>query len=86
MRTEQPREGIAEYENDAVNKAVAEGYRVQIQAHFGEIDAAIAAVAHLLEVPAGIHPGDLRCSSFWDPLGKDPRFEATRKESTARCY
>jgi hypothetical protein len=41
MRTEQPREGIAEYENDAVNKAVAEGYRVQIQAHFGEIDAAI---------------------------------------------
>jgi hypothetical protein len=43
-----------------------------------------AAVAHLLEVPAGIHPGDLRCSSFWDPLGKDPRFEATRKESTAR--
>ena len=76
---EQANQAVADYDKDAVNKAVAEGYRAQIQARFGEIDAAIAAVAHLLQVPAGIHPGDLRYSPFWDPLRKDPRFEALVK-------
>ena len=73
---EQANQAVADYDKDAVNKVVAEGYRAQIQARFGEIDAAIAAVAHLLQVPAGIHPGDLRYSPFWDSLRKDPRFEA----------
>ena len=76
---EQANQAVADYDNDAINKAFAEAHRAQIQARFGEIDAAIAAVAHLLEVPAGIHPGDLRYSPFWDPLRKDPRFEALVK-------
>jgi hypothetical protein len=61
------------------DKAIAEVDRAKIQARFGELDAAIAAVAHLLEVPGGIHPGELRYSAYWDPLRKDPRFEALLK-------
>jgi TolB-like protein len=76
---EQANQAVAEYENDAVNKTIAEGYRAQIQARFGEVDGAIVAVARLLEVPAGIHPGDLRYSPFWDPLRNDPRFEELLK-------
>ena len=76
---EQANQAVVEYESDAVNKPIAEGYRAQIQARFGEIDGAIAAVAHLLQVPGGIHPGDLRYSPFWDALRKDPRFEALVK-------
>jgi hypothetical protein len=48
-------------------------------AELGEVDAAIAAVAYLLQVPGGIYPGDLRYSPFWDPLRNDPRFEALLK-------
>ena len=40
----------------------------------GEFDSAIAALRHLLEVPAGITPADLRFNPLWDPLRKDPRF------------
>ena len=43
----------------------------------------IDALPHLLEVPGGIHPGELRYSPYWDPLRKDPRFEALAEESTA---
>ena len=76
---EQANQAVADYDKDAVNKAVAENYRAQIQARFGDVDAAIAAVSHLLQVPGGIHPGDLRYLPFWDPLRKDPRFEALAK-------
>jgi hypothetical protein len=76
---EQANQAVADYDNDAVNKTVAETYRAQIQARFGETDAAIAAVSHLLQVPGGIHPGDLRYSPFWDALRKDSRFEALVK-------
>jgi hypothetical protein len=50
-----------------------------VLAELGEVDAAIAAVAHLLQVPGGIHPGDIRYSPFWDPLCKDRRFEELLK-------
>jgi hypothetical protein len=46
----------------------------QIQAHFGDLDSAFAALPHLLEVPNGVTVGDLRVDPFWDPLRKDPRF------------
>jgi len=47
----------------------------QVEAQLGDFDAAIAALPHLLEVPAGLTPGLLRLDPYWDPLRKDPRFE-----------
>jgi serine/threonine protein kinase len=73
---QQVNQAVADYETDVIDKAIAEVDRAKIQARFGEVDAAIGAVAHLLQVPGGIHPGHLRFSPYWDPLRKDPRFEA----------
>ena len=76
---EQARLGVADDENDAVIKPNAEANRATVLAQLGEVDAAIAELPHLLEVPGGIYPGDLGYSPFWDPLRKDPRFEALVK-------
>jgi len=57
-----------------VTKPSAQTALAQIQARFGDFDSAIEALPHLLEVPAGITPADLRFNPFWDPLRKDPRF------------
>jgi TolB-like protein/Tfp pilus assembly protein PilF len=76
---EQARRSVADYDNDAVIKPLVEANRAKVQAHLGEIDAAIAALPHLLEVPGGIHPAELRFSPYWDPLRKDPRFQALLK-------
>jgi tetratricopeptide (TPR) repeat protein len=72
---EQARQAVKDYDNDAVNKPLAETALAQIQAHFGDVDAAIAAIPHLLEVPAGITRADLKFNPLWDPLRKDPRFQ-----------
>jgi hypothetical protein len=76
---EQANQAVADYDHDAVSKPIAETDRAKIQARFGDVDSAIRAVAHLLEVPAGIHPGELRFSPSWDPLRNDPRFEELLK-------
>ena len=72
---QQANQAVKDYETDAVNKPAAEVVLAQIQARFGDIDSAIAALPHLLEVPAGITPADLRFNPLWDPLRKDPRFQ-----------
>jgi len=72
---EQARRAVTDYETDAVAKPQAETALAQIQARFGDFDSAIAALPHLLEVPAGINVADLRFDPLWDPLRKDPRFE-----------
>jgi len=72
---EQARQAVADYENDAIVKPAAEVALAEIQARFGDLDSAIAAIPHLLEVPTGITPADLRFSPFWDPLRDDPRFQ-----------
>jgi TolB-like protein/Tfp pilus assembly protein PilF len=59
---------------DAVRRADAEINLAQIQAYLGDADAAIEALPHLLETPAGLTPAELRLDPFWDPLRKDPRF------------
>jgi tetratricopeptide (TPR) repeat protein len=79
----QARQALKQYDNDAVNKPGAEATLAQIQARFGDSDSALAALPHLLEVPAGLHQADLRYDPMWDPLRKDPRFEALLKSLAA---
>jgi tetratricopeptide (TPR) repeat protein len=66
---------IEQYANDGWVKPDAEAALAQIQARFGNIEAPIRAIPHLLEVPAGINRADLRYNPLWDPLRKDPRFQ-----------
>ena len=77
---EQARQAIADYASDALSKPFAESTLAIIQAQFGDIDSAIAALPHLLEVPNGETPGDLRISPNWDPLRNDPRFQKLCEE------
>jgi TolB-like protein/Tfp pilus assembly protein PilF len=72
---EQAHRAVEEYANDGWVKPDAEAALAQIQARFGDVDSAIAALPHLLEVPAGITRADLRFNPFWDPLRNDPRFQ-----------
>ena len=72
---EQARHAIADYDGDALAKPFAEMALATVQAQVGDIDSAIAALPHLLEVPNGETCGDLRINPFWDPLRKDPRFQ-----------
>jgi TolB-like protein len=72
---QQAAQAVKDYEGDAVNQPQAETVLAQIQARFGDIDSAIAALPHLLEVPAGITVAELKFNPLWDPLRKDPRFQ-----------
>src|SRR5262249_2412952 len=63
---EQARRAVADYENDAVVRPNAEETLARIQARFGDVDSAIAALPHSLDVPGGVTPGSLRFSPFWD--------------------
>jgi hypothetical protein len=74
------RQGVADYQNDVLAKPFAETVLAQTQARFGETDAAIAALPHLLEVDNGITRGNLRIDPAWDPLRKDPRFQKLCEE------
>jgi tetratricopeptide (TPR) repeat protein len=71
----QAQQAVKDYANDAVNKPAAEIILAQIQARLGDHDAAIAALPHLLEVPAGLNVANLKYDPLWDPLRKDPRFQ-----------
>jgi TolB-like protein/class 3 adenylate cyclase/Tfp pilus assembly protein PilF len=77
----QARQAVADYSTDAVGKPPAEVTLAQIQARFGDIDSAIAAIPHLLEVPSGITVADLKFNPLWDSLRKDPRFQRLCQES-----
>ena len=48
----------------------------QIYAWTGESDEAIRLISHLLEVPNGLTIALLKIDPVWDPLRKDPRFQA----------
>jgi len=72
---EQARYAIADYATDALVKPFAETSLAIVEAQSGDIDSAIAALPHLLGVPNGETPGDLRINPLWDPLRNDPRFQ-----------
>jgi serine/threonine-protein kinase len=72
---QQATQAIKDYETDAVNKPGAEIVLAQIQARFGQTDAAIASLPHLLEVPAGLTVANLNYDPMWDPIREDPRFQ-----------
>ena len=76
---EQAHQAVADFENDAGAKPVAEKYLAYVQARCGNLDEAMAGLPHLLEVPGGVNAIALRYTPFWDPLRKDPRFEALVK-------
>ena len=77
---QQARDAVKAYETDAINKPQAETVLAQIQARFGDHDAAIAALPHLLEVPAGLTVANLKFDPLWDPLRNDPRFQKLCQE------
>jgi tetratricopeptide (TPR) repeat protein len=72
---EQARHAITDYDNDALVKPFAETSLAIVEAQTGDIDSAIAALPHLLEVPSGETCADLQLNPLWDPLRKDPRFQ-----------
>jgi len=74
------RKAVTDYQDDAFYKPQAEIVLAQIEAQVGDVDAAIAALPHLLEIPAGLTPGLLRLDPYWDPLRKDPRFQKLCQE------
>ena len=71
----QAQQAVKDYARDAAFKPTAEITLAQVQARFGERDAAMAALPHLLEVPAGLNVANLKLDPLWDPLRKDPRFQ-----------
>jgi TolB-like protein/Tfp pilus assembly protein PilF len=72
---QQAAQAVKDYEGDAINQPQAKVPLAQIQARFGDIDSAVAALPHLLEVPAGLTVASLKFDPLWDPLRKDPRFQ-----------
>jgi hypothetical protein len=42
----------------------------------GEFDEAFRLIDHLLRVPSGLTIPSLKLDPVWDPLRKDPRFQA----------
>jgi tetratricopeptide (TPR) repeat protein len=76
------RKAVTDYQDDAIDKPNAEIVLAQVEAQVGDIDAAIAALPHLLEVPGGLTSGVLRLDPYWDPLRKDTRFEKLCQAST----
>jgi tetratricopeptide (TPR) repeat protein len=80
---QQAAHAVKDYDGDAVNQPQAEVQFAQIQGRFGDYDSAIAALPHLLEVPAGTTVADLKFDPLWDPLRKDPRFQKLIAENGA---
>jgi len=72
---QQAAQAVKDYDGDAINQPQAEVPLAQIQARFGDIDSAIAALPNLLEVPAGLTVASLKFDPLWDALRKDPRFQ-----------
>ena len=76
----QAQQALKDCANDQASKPLAEYTLAQIQARFGDKEAAVAALPHLLQVPAGPTKANVCLDPLWDPLRKDPRFEKLCQE------
>ena len=61
---------------DAFDGPQATAALAEIYAWVGENDEALRLLYHLLEVPNGLTVPLLKLDPTWDPLRKDPRFQA----------
>jgi serine/threonine-protein kinase len=61
---------------DAFDGPQATAALAQIYAWTGEFDEAFRLLDHLLDVPNGLTVTILKLEPMWDPLRKDPRFQA----------
>ena len=77
---DQARKAVELYRDDGVQRPQAEFTLAQVQAWVGDTDTAIAALPHLLQVPDGVMPGELKWEPRWDPLRKDARFQELLKK------
>ena len=74
------RRAVALSAGDALVQPTMETGLAQIQAHFGDTEAALAALPHLLTVMNGETVAGLRLDPLWDPLREDSRFQALLKQ------
>ena len=68
-------QAVEAYRDDAVTHADTEIVQAMVQAQVGEHEAAIAALPHLLQIPAGLTLGRLRYEPLLDPIRDDPRVQ-----------
>jgi len=68
-------QAVEAYRTDAVTHADTELTQAMVQAQVGEHEAAIAALPHLLQIPAGLTLGELRYEPLFDPIRDDPRVQ-----------
>jgi len=61
---------------DAFDGPQATASLAQIYAWTGEFNEAFRLLDHLLDVPNGLTVSMLKLDPIWDPLRKDPRFQA----------
>jgi TolB-like protein/Tfp pilus assembly protein PilF len=83
LALKQAQNAVDLYRDDAIFRPFAEQALAQVQAMNGDHDAAIAGLAISLKVPSGVTTAQLRLDPIWDPLRKDPRFEALLTSSVA---
>ena len=69
---------------DAFDGPQATGGLTQIYAWVGEHEEACRLIDHLLQVPSGVTVETLKLDPVWDPLRKDPRFQALIDKYTVK--
>jgi TolB-like protein len=63
------------YRDDAINHAASEIGKAIVDIETGNREAAIAALPHLLQIPAGLTVGLLKLDPVWDPIRDDLRVQ-----------
>ena len=80
---DQAQRAVELYRGDAIYRPTAALMQAQVQAVAGDRQAAISALGHLLRQPGGATRALLRLDPAWDPLRKEPGFQALLKPDVA---